>query len=429
VKPSSLPFLRAFTNARFRELVAAVLAAGGAARLGLSLVGAFANMTDFRLVFVPTARLAWQGINPYHHIPVAASGTFAGPMAGSVVTPTFLFLMWPWTWLPDATGRLVWMAGELACLVAILVMVARGLGGMTRAQLMMGAALMMVFVPVSDSFNEGQVSILLGTLAVAAVFALQRGHPRVAGVCLGLGVAIKLTPALLLPYFAWRRQWSSLLAATLTSLAAVGATMAVGWGSYWLPFVRAIGEVGQGTANLLNQSLNGAILRGVDARLNGIPIGPPPPSARVLIGMASLLVVGGLAAHLAAGRLPPRAQPWSDISILLLGLPLVQPFAWPHHFAQAVVACPVAVALVARGWLPRWVGAVLAACYLAVLFLSYDLFRAASAVNPDQLQANPALLLGGSLLALATVVGCAAWTFARPPAGGPAGAQGRASKI
>lgn len=409
----NLPLARVFANPRFRELAAAVLLAGATVRLGLSLVEAFANMSDFRIVFIPNAVLAWHGVNPYRDIPLGAQGTFSGPLAGSVYTPTFLMLMWPWTWLPDAAGRITWILGELASLAGILVLVARGLGGMTRAQLMLGMALMMVFPPVRDSFNEGQVSLLLGFLVVAALFAAERGNPRLAGLCLGLAVAIKITPVLLVPYFLWRRRWGAAIYAGVVLALTIAATFALGWGAYWGPFVRAVGEVGQGTANLLNQSLNGVILRAYDPRLNGYPIAPPPPLPRALVAVASLLLLTALLAHLRRRRLPTREQPWADIALLLLALPLIQPFAWPHHFAQAAVFCPVAVALVARRRLPASAAVVLAAAYLALLLFSFPLYRQAVSLPPAELAGNPGPLLGGSLLFFAVVAGAATWGLLR----------------
>ncbi|MDQ6748205.1 MAG: DUF2029 domain-containing protein, partial [Candidatus Dormibacteraeota bacterium] len=203
-----LPLLRTFRSARLRALAAGVLAAGAAVRFLLSLLEALPNMSDFRVYFLPYAVKAWHGIGPYKTLAVVDGSHFASPLDGSNYPPTFLFLMWPWTIFPDLPGRLLWMGGEVACLLIIISVVTRSLGGFTRTQVMLALALVMVFPPLRDSLNEGQVSLLLGALVVVAVGLAEAGRGGRAGVLVGIAVGIKLTPLLLLPYFAWRRQWA-----------------------------------------------------------------------------------------------------------------------------------------------------------------------------------------------------------------------------
>jgi hypothetical protein len=414
VRPLDIPVLRAFRDPRVRTAAAAIVLAGAAVRFSVSLLEAFANMSDFRVVMIPNALLAWHGVNPYHDIPLSPSGVFAGPLQGSVYTPTFLMLMWPWTVLPDVVSRLAWMVGEIACLGAVALVAGRSLGGLTRTQWLLCAALLMLFPPVRDNLNEGQVGILLGLLVVLTVAAMEGGRPRFAGVFLGIAVAVKLTPILLLPYFAWRRQW----ALVASSLVAAGVlfllTLVIGWGGYWPLFIHSLGEIGQGTAHVLNQSLNGVLLRAYDARTNGYPIPPPSLAVRAVLLLAQALVVLALAAFVLGGRLPRREQVWADAAILLLALPLLQPFAWPHHFAQAAVVIPVAVVLGARARLAPGAIAVSALAYLAVLLFAFPLFVAARHdLTGVAVADDPLLSAGASLLFYAVVATCMAWTWIR----------------
>lgn len=390
--------------------------AGAAARFVLSLREALPNMTDYRVYFLPYAKQAWSGIVPYKILVIGDGTHFASPLDGSNYPPTFLFLMWPWTVLPDLAGRLIWTAGEIACLGAIVWVVARSLEGFTRTQLMLAASLVLLFPPVRDTVNEGQVSILIGALIVVAVGAAERGRGGWGGILLGLAVAIKLTPILLLPYFAWRRQWSLVVAAAATSIAVVALTFAVGWGSYWGPFVSVLQQISQGTANVLNQSLNGVLLRAGDAGLSGYPIPSPPPLIRAVLLLAQALLAMAMALFVLGGRLERGEQAWANIAVLLLALPLAQPFAWPHHFAQATVILPVVVALGARRRLPSPALAACAAAYLAVLLLGFPLFAAARVATARQLMLNPVASLGASLQFYAVVTTCMALAWLRPQA-------------
>jgi hypothetical protein len=407
--------LRTFKNARLRALVAALVLAGAGVRFLLSLREALPNMTDYRVYFLPYATRAWNGFVPYKILVVGDGSHFASPLDGSNYPPTFLFLMWPWTVLPDLAGRLLWIAGEVACLGVMMWVVARSLGGFTRTQLMLAGALVMLFPPVRDTVNEGQVSILLGALVVLAVGAAESGRGGWGGIPLGIAVGIKLTPVLLLPYFAWRRQWSLVVVTAATSAALVALTLVAGWGAYWTPFVAVLQQISQGTANVLNQSLNGVLLRAYDAGLSGYPIPTPPLAFRVALLLAQVLLATAMALFVLGGRIERREQTWVNVAVIMLALPLAQPFAWPHHFAQATVMLPVVVALGARGRLPAAALAACAVAYLAVLLLGFPLFAQARGLTGRQLMTNPAASLGASLQFYAVVVTCVAMLWLRPP--------------
>src|SRR5437660_1035095 len=80
------------------------------------------------------------------------------------------------------------------------------------------------------------------------------------GILLGAAITIKVTPALLVGYFLWKRDWK-LCAVALGTAAALGlATLAVGWGGYWPNFLTTTGELGRGTASILSQSAPSVVL-------------------------------------------------------------------------------------------------------------------------------------------------------------------------
>ncbi|HEV1998464.1 MAG TPA: glycosyltransferase family 87 protein [Candidatus Dormibacteraeota bacterium] len=391
-----LPGLRALRNPRVRALALAIAATGALVYLALLLLTSFSNMPDFRSIFVPESRAAWAGGAIYHPIAAAPPGRFTAGFRGGVDSPIFLFLLWPWTVLPDVPARLSWQALEIGGLALAVALAYRGLGAPRAGEAILVAVLVLFFVPVRDSFQEGQLSIMLGTLIAASLLAHQRGRPTIGGLSLGLAAGLKLTPLLLIPYFAYKRDFKLCLTAIATSAGLFLLTLAFGWAPLMTPFVRVMVQLSQGTAIAQNQAVNGFVLRFLHPGLTGFPIPSLPLSTRLVIGAGQVAVLVYLAWLVRRLRLPATERLWTEFSIVLLLLPLVQPFAWPHHFAWAVIVIPVGVRLVLRGLLSQRRAAALVGLYLALTLLEFPLYSAA-AQHPADLGRYPLAALGAAL--------------------------------
>jgi alpha-1,2-mannosyltransferase len=365
----------------------------------IALIGeSFANMTDYRTFFLIAGRLAWHGANPYHLI----VGTAFSWMP-FLEAPAFLMLFWPWTLLPEELGRAAWIGLEILAVAGTLVAVYRGLGRPTPAEALVAASLVVLFPPLRDSFQEGQVGVFMGLAMALTLLAHQRGRPGLGGAALGAAIAVKLTPVLLLAYFVYRRDWRLCLTAAVTTTVLSAVTLVWGWASYWPTFVSAVVGSSNGTANVLNQSLNGVLLRALHPDLNGLPIASLGVGFRTVWLVTQLLVLGVLAAFVTRGGSKTPEREWIEVSCLLLLLPLVSPFAWDHHFAQATLAVPVAVFLVSRHRLAFWAGAALALAFFADLYLAYPGAQAALAASPSTLKASPFLQLAASVTTVAAI--------------------------
>jgi hypothetical protein len=414
---ATVPVLRTLAHPRFRLLLATALALAAAARAWQLVSESFPNMSDYRGYFLSASRLAWQGVTPYHPLPLAPSGKFLVGVVSSIDTPTFLALFWPWTVMPEDLGRIVWIALEAMAVICILVGVYRGIGRPTPAEVLVAASLVVFFPPLRDSFQEGQVSIFIGLALALTLLAHQRGRPWVGGAVLGLAVAIKLTPILVLPYFVYRRDWRLCLGAVATAAILSLATLAAGWWSYWPTFAGDIASVSGGTANVLNQSLNGVLLRITHADFSGLPIPSTGTGFRLLwlVGQAALVLA--LAAIVRRGRLAGPERLWMEFACIVLLLPVVQPFAWEHHFAQAILAVPVAVHLASRHRLGLVAAAVLAATFAADLLLAYPGFVAAVGAGSVRLGSSPALQVAASATTIAVAAAAIAMATSRQPSG------------
>src|SRR5262245_57234947 len=61
--------------------------------------------------------------------------------------------------------------------------------------------------PIMGDLSHGNVNLFILFLVALALFAFTRGRQVTAGVLVGLAVACKVTPALFLVYFLWKRAW------------------------------------------------------------------------------------------------------------------------------------------------------------------------------------------------------------------------------
>src|SRR5439155_1648118 len=80
-------------------------------------------------------------------------------------------------------------------------------------------SLALIFQPVRNTLELGQVNALMFIL-LAVFFALYRGGRDVpAGLVLGLSIAIRLHPAMLVLYLMWRREFRTAVVALATAVA------------------------------------------------------------------------------------------------------------------------------------------------------------------------------------------------------------------
>lgn len=183
-------------------------------------------------------------------------------------------------------------------------------------------ALAAVLGPIQFDFRYLNVSVILLGVIVAGSLDLERGRELRAGVWFGLATALKLFPALLLVYLAWRRQWRGLavgvavvVVLTAVPLAALGPEGAIATARTWIE----LSATGVPVHRLGNQSLPELLTR----------LGAPGPLAIVL----QLGVIG-----LAAWALRRGASIRAEVALVTLAAVLLSPIAWWYYFVLAYPA-------------------------------------------------------------------------------------------
>ncbi len=281
----------------------------------------------------------------------------------------------------------LWLAGpatvlvSLICLGLTLWVVLNALDSTpdrtTRWALVIGGVgLLGLSEPVRQTYNFGQVNLVLMTAIVLDVLVRRPGWPR--GMLIGIAIAVKLTPAGFLLYFLVRRDWRAMLTTVLSALATIAIGVALfprESAEYWSRVIRDTGRIGP-PAFAGNQSLKGMVFR----------LGLGEQAATRL--WLTLAVVAVALAAVVMWRLvqtpqpigPEQARPTGPeqarptgleqataLLVNALAVLLVSPVSWSHHWVWVAPAVPVALAWLRRAGFTRARLAVAAA--IALIFL------------------------------------------------------------
>lgn len=270
--------------------------------------------------------------------PIYEQMTEAPQLLPFTYPPFAALLALPLAALPFVVVGWTWTALQVAATYATVLIVFRAL--LERAgrwRFLAGAVVtapMLWLHPVADGVRFGQVNAFI-VLACAADLVVRR--PRWArGALVGLAVAVKLTPGVLLVHLLWSRQWRT--AATAVGAAAivtVGAFVVLPEASlaFWGGALSDSNRLGpnMGTSN---QSLRGFLLR----------LGPDGVAGTALW---VVLALAAAAAGLTVARRAHRAgDPVSEVAAMGLVAVLCSPVSWIHHFSWVIV---IVAALVGDG--------------------------------------------------------------------------------
>src|SRR5262249_20738298 len=68
-------------------------------------------------------------------------------------------------------------------------------------------AIVLSLRPIMGDLSHGNVNLFILFLLAGSLFAFRRGRDFLSGLVLALAIACKITPALFVPYFIWKRAW------------------------------------------------------------------------------------------------------------------------------------------------------------------------------------------------------------------------------
>lgn len=273
----------------------------------------------------------------------------AQPDKGGVFWPPFaIFALQPFALLGRIATRLAQTAWTLTSAAALgWVVVACGRRWGWRAPLLAIAA---VGKPLQANFERLNLGVVLLALVVAAAIDLEDRRDTRAAVWIGLASALKMFPALLIPYLALRGRWRAAgiaaavaLGCTVLPMLRYGPSGAISTISDWLALSRASPQTQQFQSQMLGGTVTG--------------LGGSIALALAVQGAVVVLVVAAL-------RRPADDAP-AEVGMVTQLAVLLSPIGWFHY---EVLAIPAWVAAFAhpgprgRWWLPTLI--------VAGLFLS-----------------------------------------------------------
>lgn len=277
------------------------------------------------------------------HTPIGLNLPFTYPPLAAV-----FFAPFAWLGMPAASVTITLIT--LALLFVSTMMVLGGLDVWTTTRLVPGPAWLrrwwltslivasatLYLEPIKANFAFGQINVVLMTLVIAECVPRRTPWPR--GMLLGLGIALKLTPAVFLLYFVLRRDRRAVLTSLASVVAAIAAGFALAWRDsweYWTHTVRNTDRIGSASLNT-NQNIAGTLARlGLDEH------------QRFLLWVVACFLVLALTVWAARRALQAGEPVLAVICIALFGL-AVSPVSWSHHWVWMLPAVLVTAVLAWR---------------------------------------------------------------------------------
>ncbi len=279
--------------------------------------------------------------------------------------PFVLLTLAPLSKLGYTAAAVVWAAAKVGGFLAVMgfllyALRRRGLT-MPTGVLLMAAAFGLR--PVIADLQHGNVNtfMLIWIAGCWAAWLLRRD--TLAGVLLALAIVTKITPALLLVYFAWKRQWRLCLAAgvTLVLVFFVIPGLVLGFARNWHlltswfeMLIAPYALHGYVSLGIENQSLYGLIMRlgGIsgtiptdlmsldEAMKAGMPFMGRPDALhwrllRPAISLAFVLSLAWLCRTPGRQRIDIRL--WLELALVLVAMLLLSERTWKHHGTTLVL--------------------------------------------------------------------------------------------
>lgn len=300
-------------------------------------------------------------------------------------------------------------AVAVACLVMTIMLFHRMICGPSesnrwgRLWIGVGAGALALQFILNDLDDGGPHLMLLGILS-GGLYAIWVGRDRLGAALVGLGIVLKITPALFVLLFLWKRQWRVALytmAATLIWI--VLPVLYMGPTSWWdhhrewtrnavlSVFDRQIEGRQENELQKANLSLRHTMLRYLVTyppthRLRQVDSGYQPvldlpwPVANTIVGVAAISVLGLFAWFSRRPFQGPGDPEWAqDCAATFILALLFSPITWDQHLVWMIPAACVVVAAATHmsGQLSR-AGYVMLAVYVVLtMVLNYEVVGSA----------------------------------------------------
>lgn len=277
--------------------------------------------------------------------------------------PILPIVLYPLMLMPPMVGSLLWFGikfGMVSWSIVALTKMARGPGGSVLKSWGVGLIMLLALRPILSDLQHGNINLFILFLVVLALQLWQQGRDMRAGIALALAIAAKVTPALFVVYFLYKRSWKLLAACCLglVLFLLVVPSAVLGPQFNWACLMKwrqnIISPYVQGDEILstqeVNQSMPGVVTRlftqtripqdhgnnGTELDLNLLSL-DPELVARCGKGaaIALVLVLALLCRTNAKRRDDPRML--GEFALVVLTMLFASERSWKHHFVTLLL--------------------------------------------------------------------------------------------
>ena len=309
--------------------------------------------------------------------------------------PILPITMTPLMWLPPVAGAMAWFAIKVGLATASILLCFRmvNASGKILPYWTQGAVILLSLRPIMSDLHHGNNNLLILSVVVFSLYAWRKGYDVLAGLLLALAITYKVTPALFVPYFMYKRSWRT-VGATMLGIGLFllvvpslfigpsfnGQCLAQWWHRILAPFVE--GDVV--SPQEMNQSMVGVLTRLLKARgkrqdcrpgysgrrlrLNLMAL--PQPIVTKGIKILSIALLGVLAFFCRTkARSRTDARLFGEFALVVLVMLFVSERSWKHHFVTLLLPYTYLVYRATVAPATRRVRWVLATCLFLSAFL------------------------------------------------------------
>lgn len=303
----------------------------------------------------------WKGVNIYD------KWMFPNP-------PIFPITLYPFASLPKLHGAITWFALKAALTtisIWLCFRMVRPAGTRTLPSWIQGPIILLSLRPIMSDLHHANNNLIILFLIVATLYAWRKGYDVLAGLILALAISYKVTPALFVPYFAYKRSWRTVGATCLGMgvFLLIVPSLIIGpsfnmecLATWWQRMISPFIVKGTSSSQEINQSLPGVLTRLLtetkvgDGRysnrldLNLVTWSPAFVKLLVKAFAFSLL---GLLALLCRTKTDRRDDPrlLGEFALVVLTMLFVSERSWKHHYVTLLLPYTYLVYRVAT---PKW---------------------------------------------------------------------------
>lgn len=250
--------------------------------------------------------------------------------------PTMALMAVPVAGLDAQSARALWLIGSLAMFIAGIAALVRDRAARNRDISIAALLLMMLAPAVFTNLRIGQGYLIVFALFACAAVMLLKQRDRLAGICLGLLLALKTAGVALALLLIVRRRWTALAAAAITALVLVLAITPFIDAGMWRIYPSQVDAYVTRPASSVTayQTTLGLFRRlcVADPQWNPSPAASCAPIAFVI---PALILAGATIVTILLARRSTRSEPWiaAGAALSVLSLPAV---AEPHFVLMAI---------------------------------------------------------------------------------------------